>query len=204
MKGNSTLTHKQVSQIVNSKLLATMEIKRYSQITASYAGSTAGTITPLTQALIIGDTISGRTGDVISPRKVEINLSIIAPATSTVPVITRYLVIQDMLNTGTAVTIANVLDGAVYNSSYALYPNQQHRFKILVDKSTASVLGGNNMAQMLELRFKMRGRIFYNGDTNAAGSNGAGSLWLITINSSAGAGIAPNIEFYSSITFTDA
>lgn len=202
-KKNGVVTRRVVSQMVRNSLLAQAEIKRFSINTASYAGSTAGTITPLTQSLLPGDTISGRTANVISPRSLEMNISVILPATGTTAVVTRFIVFQDMLNTGTAVVVADVLDGSVYNSSHALYPFQQRRFRILTDRSVSSAIGASNMAQQHELRFKMKGKIFYNADTNVAAANGAGSIWILTINSSAGAGTQPNIAFFSSLTYTD-
>lgn len=183
--------------------MANLEIKRFSQVVASFATSVGGGVLPLTQALIIGDTVSGRTGDAIKPLTLELNLSIVAPAAMTEAIFTRIIIFSDMQNTGVTPTVANVLDGGAPTSSYTLLPSQQHRFKILMDKSYSTVPTSENAAVLKEFKFKLKGVINYNGDTNAATSNGPGSLWMLYI-SYGTMGTTANLAFYSSVTYTDA
>lgn len=193
----------QVRQMVRSMTMATTEVKRYSQVIASYATGATGTVTPLTQGLLVGDTISGRTGIVIKPLVLELNLSIIAPSTMTEAIFTRIIIFQDMQNTGVTPTVANVLDGGTPTSTYTVQPAQQGRFKILMDRTFSTTPTAENAAVMKEFRFKLKGLIYYNGDTNAAGSNGPGSLWMLNISNST-VGTTANLSFYSSVTYTDA
>jgi hypothetical protein len=190
----------EVANAVRAAFAARVEHKRYSLATANTNTTTGGLVVPLTQALLVGDTISSRTGDVVTPEHLDLVLNITNPgSTLGRPIVVRTLVFQDTLNVGIAPIPSDVLDGATYGSTYTLLTNQQKRFRILHDKSHVYVVGGVQ-ATMEHLRFKLKGKIYYNGDTNAVTSNGKNSLWILVIASSVNA----DYQHYSSLVFTDA
>jgi hypothetical protein len=190
----------EVANAVKAAFAARVEHKRYSLATANTTTTTGGLVVPLTQALLVGDTISSRTGDVVNPEYLDLLLNITNGGSALGrPITVRAVVFQDTLNVGVAPTPGDVLDGATFGSSYSLLTNQQKRFRILHDKSHVYVVGGMQ-GTMEHLRFKLKGKIYYNGDTNVVASNGKNSLWILVIASS----INADYQHYSSLVFTDA
>lgn len=191
----------QIRNMVKSMIRAKQEIKRYSLNPAIDTIVTTGAIVPLNQGLLIGDTNQSRTGDIVFPISLELVYDIISGA-APVPSIVRVIVFQDRLNTGVAPTVAQVLDGAFFNSTYTVTPAQQKRFNILHDKSYEIAIGVH-LAYQRKLSLKLKGKIAFNGDTNVVGANGFNSLWILYICSPNGAGSSATIDYYSSLLFTD-
>lgn len=190
-----------VRQVVKSMLRARMDLKKYSLVTASTTWATAGLIVPLSQGLLASSNINGRDGEAINPINLNVNFTL---SSTTSAYLGRVIIFQDMLNVGVAPTVAQVLDGAVYDSTYTLYNTVQRRFRILHDKtystnnSTSITTDSGKIFDRIVL--KMRGVIHYNGETDATASNGPGSLWILTI---ADVNAVGAYTYYSSIEYFD-
>jgi hypothetical protein len=193
-------TSKVVAREVKSAIMATRERKNYS-VTATYQNTVAGVVSPLSQGLVQGDTLNTRTGYTIFPLKLQLNYSFLSGAGSTNS-LHRIIVFADKLNQGTLPTVVQVLDGAVYNSTYALLNKQQSRFKILYDKMHGVVGAGNSAATHAQLVIKLKGQIFYNGTANVAADNGPHSLFVMTLTDSVAVSTA-TVSFYSSLFYVD-
>lgn len=191
-----------VKNMVKSMIMSTKEIKRYSLLN-SYNNTVAGVVTPLSQGLVTGLTLSNRVGSSINPVKLEVKLSIIwTTILPAVPVVQRILIVRDNFNTGVVPLITDILDGGVYDSTTALQTGQQHRFTFLYDNMVGMSFQADSQTFVKELSFKLKGELNYNGDTNVATANGEGSLFMFTLcNSITGGNQAVN--FYASLTFTD-
>lgn len=190
-----------VKQIVKSILRSREEMKKFSLVTASSNWFTTGTMTPLSQGLEANSFVNGRDGESVNPRSLEVNFTL---SSSVTPYLGRVIIFQDMLNVGVAPTVANILDGGVFDSTYALYPSTQKRFRILHDVtySTNNTVGVTTDSGKIfkKLVMKMRGKIMYNGETNATASNGPGSVWILTISDVNTVGA---YTYYSSLNYSD-
>lgn len=198
---NQVVSRSEVRNMIRNSILANQEIKRFSDRTTN-SFIAAGSIVDVTQACVVGTADQSRSGDVILPRKVDINVSILNTSTNLVGTLCRVILFRDTLNSGVAPVVSQLLDGSSYNSTYTVIQAQQNRFKILMDK-TWEVALGVHMAHLFKNTFRLRGPIYYNGDTNVVTANGAGSLWLLTISSAATALNFPSYDIHTSVHFTD-
>lgn len=189
-------------KLVNDVLLSHQEIKR-GDTTGSTTWTTAGAIIPVTQLIVQGDTIASRSGDKIMPRKLEVNFSTV---TALVPILGRLIIFQDMLSVGVYPTVTDLLDGGAYNSAYAPQRAQQRRFKILYDRTHASVTNATtitNSTKIVEkIVLRMKGKINYNGASSVEASNGPGAIYMLFI-SDAASGAGSNYSYYTALSYTD-
>jgi len=193
---NRTVSKKSIREMIQG----TKEIKACA-VSTTFVDTTGGTVGPITQQIIQGDNVNQRSGDVISPIKLELNLSMLGGVGSTQS-FHRFIVFQDMLNTGVAPVIADVLDGGAYNSTYAITNRQQRRFKILYDKMHGVVSGSNSNATHVQLKLKPAKRIYYNGLTSVTSANGKGSIWFLCMTDSITVATA-TVAFYAVTSYTD-
>jgi hypothetical protein len=194
-------TGQRVTTLVKNAMLAQQEIKRYTRAVAG-AGTVAGNMYSLSQGLIVGDTISLRDGNSINLKHVQLKLSVIGTSATTVPVVYRVILFHDMFNVGVAPTVAELLDGAAYNSTYLPATSQQHRFKILYDKMHPMCVAASNQAHVIDFNLRSQMKLNYNGSTDVVAANGRASLWMLTIQNSV-VGITTAENFYFSMLFTD-
>lgn len=192
---------KRVQNIVKQIIQSKKEIKNYA-IAYSFVNTVAGTVGPISQGIIQGDNINQRNGDVIFPMHVKLNLTFLGGVGSTQS-FHRFIVFQDMLNTGVTPSISDVLDGSLFNSTYAVIYRQQRRFKILYDKIFGVVAGANSNATHIQTTLKVKRKIEYNGTSNVSASNGPGSIWFLTLTNSVTVATA-TLDFYASTFYTDA
>lgn len=189
-------------QMVRSMIEAKKETKACT-FSSAFTNTVAGTVIDMTQQIVQGDNINQRSGDVIYPKSMDVNLSIVAIGSTLAQSFHRVIIFQDMFNTGVLPTVAQVLDGGVYNSTYTLLTRQQRRFKILHDKMYGIAVGSNSAATHVQLKLKLRGAVKYNGTSSATASNGPGSIWFLTLTDSVGT-LSCAIGYYANAFYTDA
>jgi len=190
-------TKQMVKQIVQSK----KEIKNFA-VANTFVNTVAGTVTPVTQGIIQGDNINQRSGDTVYPLYINMNLTFLGGVGSTQS-FHRFIVFQDMHNTGATPIVSDILDGSLFNSTYAVIYRQQRRFKILYDKLFGVVTGANSNATHDQVRIKLKRKIEYNGTSNVLASNGPGSVWFLTLTDSVTVATA-TMAMYASTFYTDA
>lgn len=171
-------------------------------VSTSFVNTVAGSVGPLTQQIIEGVGVNQRIGDEIFAKELRLNLSILGGVGSTQS-FHRFIIFQDMQNTGVLPTVGNVLDAGLYNSTYAILFNQQGRFKILYDKMFGIVAGANSNATHVQIKLKPSKRIQYNGATSATAANGPGSIWYLALTDSVVVATA-TLSFYANLIYTDA
>lgn len=182
-QSNGTLTKGLVRTMIKSTISSKIEHQHY-QTTASGTAIVAGNMYTVTQALINGDSVSQRDGDVIRPE--ILTLKVLAKAAPT-NIVTqaeaayRVILFQDMLNVGVAPVLADVLTGGAI-SNYDIENRQQNRFKILYDHThPMSAAYASNSIVVVDTKIRMKGNIYFNAAGNAVGANGKGSIWLLTL-----------------------
>ncbi len=196
-------TNSSVRKVVSDILRSRQELKRSNATSGNTAWTTAGVVLPVSQVIPQGDTIASRSGDTIKPQTLKLNVAIVSALS---PYLGRVIVFQDMHNVGIDPTVAQILDGGTYLSTYIPDTAQQKRFKILYDHTYTSITNVTIVTDttkiMRELTFKLKGKIFYNGATNATASNGPGAVYLLFISDIA-SGAGGYFNYYTTLTYTD-
>jgi len=187
-------------QSLRATINSTRELKNIA-VATSYADTVAGVVNPLSQQIVQGDTVNSRSGDSITPVKLDINLSLLSGVGSTQS-FHRVLVFQDRFNQGTLPAVTDILDGGLFDSTYTIRNRQQQRFKILYDKMHGVVGGSNSAATHVQLHLKPKGPIYFNGITNTNAANGPQSIFLITLTDSITVSTA-TVAFYASLFYHD-
>lgn len=192
-----------VKKVVYDVLRSQQELKRSETGISNTAWTTTGVVTPISQEISQGDAIGLRNGDKITPKFLEMNLIIVS---ALVPYLGRVIVFQDMLNVGVDPTVQNVLDTVSYTSVYLPETRQQRRFKILYDEThssiTSSTIVTSSTKIFKKLKFPMKGKIHYNGSSNATASNGPGAIYALFI-SDAASGAGAYYNYYTALSYTD-
>jgi len=171
-------------------------------LTSSYTDLAIGFVGSVSQIIVQGDNITQRAGDIIFPKELTFNYTLLSGVGSTNS-FHRFIIFQDMFNTGVAPVVTDVLDTGVFNATYPVLYRQQRRFKILHDKIYGVVGAANSAATHIQRRIKMKGKIFYNGGTNLTVSNGPGSIWFLAITDSVTVSTA-TASLFINLQFTDA
>jgi len=187
--------------MVKQIVLSQKEIKNFA-VANTFVNNVAGTVTPMTQGIIQGDNINQRSGDTIFPMHTNVNLTFLGGVGSTQS-FHRFIIFQDTLNTGASPLVSDILDGSLFNSTYAVIYRQQRRFKILYDRLFGVVAGANSNATHAQIKIKLKGKIMYNGTSNVLASNGPGSMWFLTLTDSVTVATA-TMAMYASTFYTDA
>lgn len=194
---NKTNMHRTVKNIIDS----TRELKNCAT-DFRFTNTVAGTGMPISQAVIQGDNVNQRSGMAIHPVRLDFNYSLLAGVGSTNS-FHRLVIFQDRLNQAASVSIADVLDGSFYDSTYNILNKQQNRFKILHDKIYGVVGSSNSAATHIQLKLKLKGKITYNGTAGNAGDNGPGAIFAITLTDAITVSTA-TVSVYASLFYHDA
>lgn len=194
-----------VRRVVRDVLLSQQELKRANTNPGNTVWTTAGAITQISQQIVQGDSIQGRSGDTISPKELTVNLAMVSIGHA---YLGRVIIFQDMLNVGIDPTVAQVLDTASYIATYQPDTAQQHRFKILYDHTfSCDFISGvvtTTSRMFKEFKFKLKGKIRYNGATNVAASNGPGALYILFISDIASTNVTTEYyNYYTQLVYTD-
>jgi hypothetical protein len=168
-------------------------------VTSAYTTNTS-IVTPISGFLGQGDNINQRSGDIVFPKILNMNIAL----SCLVVTFYRVIVFQDMHNQGTIPVASDVLEGGLYNSTYQLVTNQQKRFKILFDKMVGMAPGGSSQATHLQLNLRLKGQIHYNGAAAATASNGPGAIYILTVPSATSVINSATVDYFAKLNYTDA
>lgn len=182
-------------------IFARKEKKVYS-VTAGYTDTVAGVLSVLTQGILPGDGANNRDGSQIQPFQWLLNITFISGIGSTNSA-HRFIVFMDTLSNGVYPTVANLLDGSAWNSTYAILNDQQNRFKILHDETVGVVGASNSAVTHRQIKKRLKGTISYNGTTSVEAANGKNAIYMITLTDSITVSTA-SVNYYFSVHFTDA
>jgi hypothetical protein len=192
------VTIKQVKKLIEGQI----EHKIYTVETGALTASTAGSVSPITQSIILGDAIDQRTGNkVILKRYVfRINASI---ATNTHSF--RYIMFIDTMANGAIPAATDLLEatgGIITPWSPFQKPNMQaKRFIILRDKVVSMISNGPNEEINHVVNLPLNRPVFYDAATSVPAANGKGSIFVLFIASAAS---SVTYFFSDTLVFTDA
>ncbi len=192
------VSKQQVRAMIKGVIGQALEQKRYVVASTGLTTSAAGTVSPITQGIIQGDTVSTRDGNQIVVHQVVFRHQLIASAASLVA--QRVIVFSDTMADGATPAVADVLDSASFITGYNVANAQERRFHIIHDQFVTSSSTGQNFNAMHTWTFKLNKKVTYNAATNVAGANGRNSLFVLFIADSAIASYGLSYE----VKFTDA
>lgn len=171
-------TRQEVRQIVRSSILASQELKRYVVAFTGQNTSTTGSVSPVTQGIIQGDSLLTRDGDQILVKKLvfryQLEFSSGGSATTQ-----RVIIFWDNQANGATPAVTDVLNSASYITGYQPVLQQQGRFHILLDEFFTSVANGQNGKNALVRTFKLNHKTTFLDLTNVATANGKGALFVL-------------------------
>ncbi len=141
------------------------------------------------------DTVSGRTGVQIRPKSLMFRVAVFGAGNF----VTRYILLQDRMNNGSAPAVLDVLTTADVCAHYNINNQLNHRFKILDD----TVLCVSNTGE--QQRYKthttsLKGIIGFVGTGSTSASGGTNSIFLLAIGDSA----TPAFNHRVQLHYTDA
>jgi hypothetical protein len=181
----SVVTKQTVKALITGEINRLAERKINTNASGPFNVQTAGTIIPLTQPLVIGDGLDQRAGDKITLKSIRFSYIINLP-TVLAQGCTRVILFWDNYNNGTAVAVTDVLTLANVISGYESVSLLKRRFHIISDKNYHLTAGG---AQVLSdvIFYQKEHPVFYQGTTDASGSNSRGALFALVIGDTTGA-----------------
>jgi hypothetical protein len=196
-KSNMTINKIQVKQMIRGHLTATSELKNWISNNTGLTVAVAGTVYPISQGLVLGDTYNQRDGQQVFCKEVEVRIAWNGGLLANTFV--RAVLVRDNMNIGVLPTVAEILNSADFLSNYnPLYVTEMKRFTVLADQTLPLCPGGQSARTML-FKHKGTGRISFLGTTDVNASNGKGSLHLLLI----GTATSVTVSYNTSIRFTD-
>ncbi len=192
--GATMPTHAQVKAMIEGKLAATLERKRVTAVSGSNTHTTSGAVFAVTQSIVQGDSLTTRDGNQLVVRRLTLRHY---ETTGTTSAVQRIILFWDNQSNGVAPGVTDVLAAADLKSGYSTLAFQQRRFHVLLDEYVDTSAAGR-VAVVRTHTFNLNHKVFYNGTTDVAGSNGKGSMWLLFISdvTTGTYGYGQDIEFY--------
>jgi len=177
--------------------LINIETKLLPALAAQTTFSNVGTIVPISE-IAQGLDYNTRVGDSIKIQKIIVNVRLLMAAAAT-QTFARVVMFRDLQNTGTAPTVANLLQTTDTCSPVNFLFHD--RFTILWDELVPLCISGDQNA-VLRFDRPHGGHVKYLGITAAAASDGQGSIYLLFISNETAANV-PSYSFISHVYFTD-
>jgi len=149
----------------------------------SYA--TAGTILPLTQSIIQGDTAQMRDGNSINLVEYDFVWQSQLNTSANFDWV-RLIIFIDNFNTGSYPTTTNILMSAVTGSPLERFVFITKRYRVLFDQVCTLTSSGSNKITHIKHKIKLKDHhVEYLGATSAEASNGAGALFALVLGDAA-------------------
>jgi hypothetical protein len=174
--GNRTTVRKQVLDILNSQ----RELKLY-EFDEETTGPVNGTVSGVTQEIVLGDAFSQRDGSQITVKELLITVEFALHASASFDFV-RYIVFADKSSAGVVPAVTDVINFADPASGYHNNVLCSKRFKILLDKNMALSSAGNTKVVTNTHKVKLRNHpVYYTATTNVAGANSTGAIYFLCI-----------------------
>lgn len=197
-KGRAPVTINQVKKLIEGQI----EHKIYTVETGALTATTTGSVSPITQSIVLGDAIDQRTGNRITLKRyvLRLNASISVNTHSF-----RYIIFVDTMANGAIPAPTDLLEptGGIITpwSPYQKANRQAKRFTILRDKVVSMITNGPNEEINHVVSLPMNRHIFYDAATSVPSANGRNSIFVLFL-ASASASVA--YFFSDELVFTDA
>lgn len=176
MRNDPILTR--VKQMIDSKMNQNLEMYRL-DVSSSGSINIAGTMFPLTQGIVVGDTAFERSGEAITVKELDVHIKMTASNASTFrTAFARVIIFCDTMNNANTPSTADVITTTDTSACYADEVWKTKRVKILFDQvfNTGSINAASN--KQIHRVIQVNRKVFYQGSTNVAASNGPNSLWM--------------------------
>ncbi len=187
---------RRVRRAVDSVLASKLEQKRFVVAFTGLTTTTGGTVTPVTQGVIQGDTGSTRDGNQIFLKELVFRHFLTAV---TLAVTQRVIVFIDTMADAATPVVLDVLDTASFITGYNVPNTQERRFKIIHDEMVVASVTGSNFQVDHTWRFKINKKITYQAATNISGANGKNAMFVLFISDGVNGSYAGSFE----LVFTD-
>lgn len=195
--GRGPVTKQQVKSMVRNALTTQLEQKRYTVTFGGLATSTAGTVTPISQGVIQGDTANSRDGNQMFLHQLIFRHNLLAGTFATTQ---RVLVVVDTMADSAAPIVTDVLATANYLDGLNIANAQEKRFHVLHDEYVMASTTGNNFSCTHAWKLRVNRKVTYNAATNITAANGRNALFVVFISDNALATYSGSFE----LLFTDA
>jgi hypothetical protein len=177
---NSKLvTRREAKALITGTINRLAERKINTNASGPFNVQTSGTVIPLTQPLVVGDGLDQRTGDKITLKGIRLSYIINLPSIL-VQGCTRVILFWDNYNNGTAVNVTDVLTLANVISGYEAVSLLKRRFHIISDRNYHLTAGGSQVLTDV-IHYNKEHPVYYQGLTDASGSNSKGALFALAI-----------------------
>lgn len=159
-----------------------------------------------------GDNVGSRSGNEINMEKLECRFQILINNGTLLPVFVRMIIFRDLDQDGTVPAFADVIQDYSGNDFDVLRPINRtsvspKRIQVLRDKlyritpyNTVSAFGQNGTNLIKHIVIKRKCKIHYIGTTNAQGSDGHGSIYVVFLTNAVA---APAVNFSSQMFFRE-
>lgn len=177
--GKSTVPglKRMVKDIVDSRI----EHKIGTVSVAETVVTTAGSVKLITQNLTQGDDINNRTGDLIIIDDLKLVINVRNTDTAATNIFsTRFILVADTLNTGSAPAVTDILNTNSITSGYNLVNRQKNRFRVYADFIIDSVSNTHTATVSKLMSFKINRKCFFSAASGGS-SNGKGGLFLLEV-----------------------
>lgn len=179
-KARDLVTRQEVRSMVKSSILSSMELKRYVVAFTGVATTTAGSITPVTQGIIQGDSLLSRDGDQIVVKHFDFRL-VMSPGGAGTECMQRIIIFWDNQANSAQPAVTDVLNSASYITGYNPVVQQQNRFHILFDKFVQCVSTTVYAKHPIHYRVKLNHKVTFLDTTNVATASGKGAMYVLFI-----------------------
>jgi hypothetical protein len=184
--------------MIKSMLNSRVELKRSVVAFTGLTTSTAGSITPITQGIVQGDTVSTRDGNQLLVMRLVVRHNLVI--NTGVQCSQRVIIFWDNQANAAQPVVTDVLDSASFITGFNIPNAQSNRFHILHDEFIVTSLNGANSGVDHVWTFPLHHKVTYTGTTNVATANGKGAMYILYIADNANALFGTSLE----VSFTDA
>jgi len=196
-KSAELLSRQQVKQMIASSIAFSQELKRYVVAFTGVTTSTAGSITPITQGVIQGDSLTTRDGDQLILKQLIMRYQLALNTGNSTS--QRVIIFSDNQANGATPTVTDVLNSASWITGYNPVTFQSGRFKVWHDEYVVTTLSGHNAVNDKVWKFNLKHKITYLDVTNNATANGKGAMFVLFIADGANSLFSASFELH----FTD-
>lgn len=197
-KQAESVSKQQVRSMIRNSLANAQELKVYDISSTGNSFTTAGSVSPVTQGIVQGDSIVTRDGDVLQLKQVTINVNFTNSSTTSS---FRIIVFRDLMDVTVAgaPVVNDVIQSVSYISGYNIVNQQIGRFKIMEDNIYPMVSVGSSGVQRKTFTYRGDWRVTYRDLTNISAANGPGAWYVLFIAANA----LGTFDFNFHLRFTD-
>jgi hypothetical protein len=180
-------------------LRSVAERKAFNGIVTAQATSNSGTVWPITQGIVQGDSVITRDGAEITLQNVRLKLDVFMP-TATIAAGVRVIMFSDTQNNGSMPAFLDVLTANSLIAPYSVIQQVTNRFRIHAD-ITKNLTAGGIQQVVVDINKKLEQKVFYTGTTDVPAANGKNAVFFLIVTDVATG--FPTYDFAYNVRFLD-